>query len=39
MEKFKVIDLASVPFAKVYEFNTVEEMNVFLATHKYAERI
>ena len=36
MKKVKVIDLAAVPFAKVYEFNTIEEANAFIATHKYA---
>jgi hypothetical protein len=37
MEKIRVIDLAAVPFAKVYEFNTIEEANAFMATHKYAK--
>jgi hypothetical protein len=34
--KIKVIDLAAVPFAKVYEFDTIEEANAFLASHKFA---
>lgn len=37
MKKIKVIDLAAVPFAKVYYFDTIVEANAFLATHKYAK--
>ncbi len=35
-QKIKVIDLGAVPFAKIYEFDTLEEANAFLATHKFA---
>lgn len=37
MKKIKVIDLAAVPFAKVYFFDTIAEANAFLATHKFAK--
>lgn len=37
MKKIKVIDLAAVPFAKVYFFDTMAEANAFLLTHKFAK--
>lgn len=36
MKKIKVIDLAAVPFAKIYEFNTLEEANAYISAHRFA---